>query len=992
MVKIAVYLRQKQPSSSCNDCHDTLFQRMRLLLIFPLAVGSVLSGQTTEKQMAVRPRPAVSSFQPVTGMPTPTGFSITPLAAPGSTFVTMNPGLPSLPNYLAGQPMTTSLSPNGKTLLVLTSGYNLLNGPDGKNLAAAGNEYVFIYDVSTNKLIPLGAVPLPAAFAGLAWNPSGAEFYVSGGAGDLVFVITLGASGPALGGTIMLKHPTSPTTLGPGLGLGQPSIVAGLAVNQRGDRLLSVNMTNDSVTLIDVPNRKVITELDLRPGVANASLAGTPGGEYPFWAVIKGNDKAYVSSMRDREIDVLSLAGDQPAVTKRIPVQGNPNKMILNKAQNLLLASVDNADVVSVVETNQDTVIDTVQTTAPTSPIQNNSNFQKGSNPNSLALSPDERTLYVTNGGTNSVAVIALNTFKSPSFTAGLIPTGWYPEAVTVSLDGSTLFVANGKSLPGPNPQACKHILGVGADNDPTCNAANQYVLQLEKGGMSTIPVPSRSTLANLSAQTSANNNFTPADNHGANADLMAQLRQKIQHVIYIVKENRTYDQILGDLEKGNGDPSSAVFTEPYTPNQHQIARQFITLDNFYDSGEVSGVGWNWSTAARATDYVEKTVPPSYAGRFGPIFYDYEGTNRNLNLGFANPLDRVKANPVVPADPNLNPGPADVAAPDSSEDPSSFGYIWDAALRSGLTVRNYGFFLDLVRYQLPAPLDTLNIPAPVSPFAAGVVQAFPTKPSLVPLTDSYFRGFDNSYPDFYRYQEWAREFDQFAANGKLPALSMVRFMHDHTGNFNSTTYGVNVPESQVADNDYAVGLLLEHLSQSPYASNTLVFVIEDDAQDGPDHVDAHRSIAFIAGPYVRQGAVVSTRYNTVNFVRTIKDVLGIPYFGLNDGTAEPMADAFDLTQSTWTYTSRVPAILRSTPLPLPKSNGSNSLPDSKANRLASRPKHTAEWWAKHMAGQNFDKEDELDTPNYNRVLWEGMKGKRVPYPAIRTGEDLSKKK
>jgi len=294
------------------------------------------------------------------------------------------------------------------------------------------------------------------------------------------------------------------------------------------------------------------------------------------------------------------------------------------------------------------------------------------------------------------------------------------------------------------------------------------------------------------------------------------------------------------------------------------------------------------------------------------VFYDYEGANRLVNIGIAAPGDRLQANPITPQDPNLLPGTADVAAPDSSEGDVGAGYLWDGALRAGLTVRNYGFYLDLVRYQLPAPLDILNIPAPVNPFAAGVVQAYPAKAALGPYTDPYFRGFDNTYPDFFRYQEWAREFDQFVANGNLPSLSLVRFMHDHTGNFDTARFGVNTPEAQVADNDYAVGLLLEHLAASPYADSTLVFVIEDDAQDGPDHVDAHRSTAYIAGPFVKQGAVVSTRYNTVNFVRTIKDVLGIDAFGINDGTAEPMADVFDLTQTDWDFTSKVPGILRNT--------------------------------------------------------------------------------
>lgn len=954
------------------------------LVVSILVTVPFLTAQTSQRPL-FRPRAAT-----VAGAPTPTGFSITPTAAPGSVFAQMNPNLPGLPNYIAGQPMTTAVSPDGKTMLVLTSGYNLFNGPDGKLLPAASNEYVFLYDISQNKLTQLGAIPLPAAYAGIVWNPSGREFYVSGGAGDLVFVITATPTGFALGGTIKMNHP-DPFGLGSGTGLGIPSVVAGLAVNARGDRLLVVNHLNDSVTLVDIPNQKVLKELDLRPGATDPTQAGVPGGEYPFWAVIAGNDKAYVSSVRDREIDVLTLANDAPAVTSRIPVQGNPNKMILDKSQRLLLASVDNADVVSVIDTQTDKVIDTIPTTAPVSPNAISTNFLKGANPNSLALSPNGKTLYVTNGGTNSVAVIAMNTFSSPSYTVGLIPTGWYPQAIALSADGSTMFVANAKNIPGPNPDNCKHTLGVNADNDPVCNAANEYVYKLEKGGMLTIPVPNPKTLDALTGQVAVNNNFAESDTHADNLATMAQVQQKINHVIYIVKENRTYDQVLGDLEKGNGDPSITLFGNAYTPNLHQIARQFVALDNFYDSGEVSGVGWNWSTAARATDYVEKTVPPSYANRFGPIFYDYEGTNRNVNVGLPTAAQRQQALPVpLPtlADPNLLAGTADVAAPDSSEGDSGAGYLWDAALRHGLTVRNYGFYLDLTRYQLPAPFTAFNIPPSTTPFASNMVQAIPDKPSLMSRTDLYFRGFDNNWPDFFRYQEWAREFDQYVAGGNLPSLSLVRFMHDHTGNFDTAQFGVNTPEAQVADNDYAVGLLLEKLAKSPYAKDTVVFVIEDDAQDGPDHVDAHRSIAFVAGAYVKQNALVSSRYNTVNFIRTIKDVLGIPYFGLTDGTAEPMADVFDLNQTTWNYTSLVPPILRaSSTLPLPAATPSNSLPNTAASRAASRPRHSAKWWARKMKGQDFEVEDRLDTDKYNEVLWEGLKG-RQPYPQTRGGADL----
>jgi hypothetical protein len=216
-------------------------------------------------------------------------------------------------------------------------------------------------------------------------------------------------------------------------------------------------------------------------------------------------------------------------------------------------------------------------------------------------------------------------------------------------------------------------------------------------------------------------------------------------------------------------------------------------------------------------------------------------------------------------------------------------------------------------------------------------------------------------------------------------------MHDHTGNFTTAQLGVNTVDTQIADNDYAVGLLVEKISQSPYKADTLVFVIEDDAQDGPDHVDAHRSIAFIAGPYVKQGALITDRFTTVSMVRTIKDVLGIPWMGLYDGTAEPMASVFDLSQKDWSFRSLVLQVLRTTSLPLPAQTSQNSLPATKANQAYSKPRHNARYWAKVMEGQDFSKEDDLDEVDYNHALWIGLKGKHVPYPVVRDGRDLRRK-
>jgi DNA-binding beta-propeller fold protein YncE len=869
------------------------------------------------------------------GQALPTGMSVTPLAAPGAQFFPLSANPTAAKPAYSGWPVTMASSPDGNTLLVLTSGYN-------------STEYVFVYDIASKTPVFRQALSAAGTFMGLAWNPNGKEFYVSGGYKDVVYTYALQTTGRfASSGSIPLSHPV--LGVGTGLGIGVGSVAAGVAVSPAGDRLAVTNYLNDSLSIIDLVARKKIAEVDLRPG------DGVAGGEYPFWPVFKGSDRVYVSSLRDREVVVVGL-GDTPSVVARIPVKGQPNKMVLNAAGNLLYAAVDNSDSVAIIGTDDNVVLETVFTGATTSPYNR---WFTGANPNSLALSPDESTLYVTNGGTNTIAVISLN----PGYLRGLIPTGWYPDAVTVSTDGSTLYVANAKSIPGPNP-------------------AKQYVLNLERGGLLTLPVPDADTLSTLSTQAATNNHFAFSDDHATNASVMAQLRDKIHHVIYVIKENRTYDQVLGDLPGGNGDPSLALFPEAITPNLHQLARQFVNLDNFYDSGEVSGVGWNWSTAGRATDVVEKDVPVSYANHMGPSFYDYEGTNRNVNVGIADIAGRSAANPLMPQDPNLLPGTADVAAPDSSEGEAGAGYLWDAALRQGLTVRNYGCYLDLILY------TTVGVPAPQSPFAAGVVQATPAKASLIGRTDPYFRGFDNNYPDLFRYQEWAREFDLFAANGDLPQLSMVRLMHDHTGNFATAQLGVNTPETQLADNDYAVGLMVEKVAQSPYKDDTLIFVIEDDAQDGPDHVDAHRSIAFVAGPYVRQGALVTDRFTTVSMMRTIKDVLGIPWMGLYDGTSEPMASVFDLGQKDWTFVSKVPEVLRTTQLPLPERTAENTLPRTRANQAYAKPRRNAKYWTKAMSAQNFDKEDDLNEVDYNRELWIGLKGKGVPYPAVRDGRDL----
>ncbi|MGH9711642.1 MAG: bifunctional YncE family protein/alkaline phosphatase family protein, partial [Candidatus Acidiferrales bacterium] len=411
----------------------------------------------------------------------------------------------------------------------------------------------------------------------------------------------------------------------------------------------------------------------------------------------------------------------------------------------------------------------------------------------------------------------------------------------------------------------------------------------------------------------------------------MAFLRAHIKHVIYIIKENRTYDQVLGDLPEGNGDPRLTMLPKALSPNHHGIAEKFVDLDNFYDSGDVSGEGWNWSTAARASQMVENTYPVQYAGR--GITYDFEGENRNINVGIASPSARRKDNSETPDDDNLLPGTADVDAPDGPGGDAGTGYLWDAARRAKLSVRNYGFFLEGGRY-FGAPGKKGVILLLRDPYASKTQVAFADKPALMKITDPYFRGFDLKFPDYWRYAEWDREFEGYVANGNLPNLELVRLGRDHFGDFAGAIDGTGTVEAEMGDNDYSIGKLIEKVAQSPFANSTAIFIVEDDAQNGPDHVDAHRSVALIAGAYVKQGAVVSTHYTTVNMLRTMEDILGMGPMGINDEVIEPMADVFTTQEHAWSYTAIVPEVLRSTKLPVP---GATS---AKVNS-----RHSAAYWA-----------------------------------------------
>lgn len=901
----------------------------------------------------------------------PDGQRLTPTAAPGARFTTLNPHLADAPDYVVGQTISEALSPDRSTLLVLTSGYNRRKDASGRIIPADSREYVFVFDVGHGEARSGQVLEVPNTYVGIAFAPDGARFVVSGGGDDDLHIFDRGAGGWA-------ESPGSPVDLhhAHGIGLYQKPLAQGVDVSPDGALAVVTNRYNASVSLIDLAGKRLLRDIDLRPGKLDAREAGTAGGEYPNAVRFVADRSAYVASERDRELDALDL--DNGRVTARVRLDGNPTKMIASRDGTRLYVALDNADAIAVIDTRRARLIEEIPAVAPPAALRLEKHY-RGASPNALALSPDEGTLYVTDRGTNAVAVIDLGQHR----VAGLIPTGWYPSDVVVG-PHRMLYVVNTQSIPGPNPGNCLGYETVPCPvrDSPVQFAPDEYILNLAKGGLLSLPIPRGAALAALTRQVAANDHFDPAP---ADAAVMRAVHARIRHVIYIIKENRTYDQVLGDEPRGNGDARLTEFPRTTTPNAHALAEQFVLLDAFFDSGNVSGNGWPWSTAGRESDAGAKMLPIDYAERGGS--YDWEGTNSNVNVGLTGAA-RLEADPlgVDPAtgqaDPDVLPGVGNVAAPDGPQGEPQQGYLWSAALRAGLTLRNYGFMIDLTRYRLAVRNDPATaaayIPLERDPAARGLTVAYAANPELASRTDGFFRGFDPAFPDTWREREWEREFAHYVAGGDLPALSLVRLMADHTGAYAAAIDGVNTPERQVADNDYALGRLVEAVAHSPYASDTLIFVVEDDAQDGPDHVDAHRSIAFIAGPCVRRGARVSRHFTTVNLLRTITDVLGIDHLGLFDATQPPMTEVLDPACPGWAFSASVSGLLVAPDVTLPIPPGTRVAGPVRA------PSHPMAYWARRTRGLNFDAEDRIDARAYNRLLWSGLMEGRA-YPSAPAG-------
>ncbi len=920
-----------------------------LLAVGVTSIGAMAQGVTFDRQLL------------------PTGQAITPTAAPDAKFQLLKTNYGPNPNYVADGAAALLVSPNGREMLLLTSGFNRFNAADGNRDVVQSQQYVFVYAVDATGAALKQTLAIPNTFSGVAWRSDGTGFYVAGGVDDVVHAFKRGAKGyVADGSPIALGHAS-------GVGADVKPQAAGLAVSPDGKRLLVANYYNDSVSLIDIKLRKVIAERDLRPGKIDKKDIGIPGGEYPFAIVWRDDGRAYVSAARDREIVALDVRGATITVAKRIKTVGEPTALLIDPKSKRLFASEDNADRIAIIDTQNDTIVSEPRLRLPDAPEGEIKG--KGLNVNNLGLGASGK-LLVTLGGVNALAVVD----PTDGEIEGLIPTGWYPSAVASVRDGRRIFVANRKSPPGANPEGCGPRMAVEHSQPNACGSSNQYIFQLEKAGLLSFRAPTAAELNSLTVQVSDNTGVSNAAKRAEAEKVMVELRKRIKHVVFVVKENRTYDQVLGDLEVGNGDPSLAILGERLTPNHHDLARNFVTFDNFLNSGEQSSTGWTWSTAARSTDLLEKTAPVDYSDR--GLSYEAEGTSRNINMALSIP-ERRAVNPAVPEDLDLLPGTRHLTSPDADvadEDEDKLegqGFLWNAAIRAGLTVRNYGFANDFIYQDGPG-----GVPLAREPFKDKQVVYVAADQALQSRSDPYFRGYDQKFPDYWRVREWMREFGDQDATNSVPNLSLVRISHDHFGSFDKAIDGVNSVETQMADNDYALGMIIDRIAHSGVRDSTLVFVIEDDAQNGADHVDARRSLAYIVGPYVKHKAVVSERYTTVSMLRTIGAVLGLEPLGINDALAVPMSEAFDLKQKDWSYDARPSEVLRQTQLPISWPAGQERADVGSACVL-----RDAAYWQAAMSGQNFDLEDRLDTDAFNAALWVGLAGKPSG-ASVRSGLDL----
>ena len=755
------------------------------------------------------------------------------------------------------------LSPVGKMLPVGDLPLNIAVSSSGKMLAVTNNGQSdqSIHLVDTEKQEVLDSVVIAKGWLGLTFSKDEKYLYASGGNDNWIMKYQIKDKKLVPNDTLIIGKPW-------------PNLIsiAGIAVDDQKQLLYVVTKENNSLYVYDIKEKKVQKQISL-------------GGE-AYTCLLSGDCKTlYITCWGCNKV-ILFDTREQRA-TGSIPVGDNPNDLCLTKNGKYLYVANANDNSVSVVSLEKNREIEILNAALyPNAP--------SGSTPNGIALSNDEKTLYIANADNNCLAVFDVSK-PGNSTSKGFIPTAWYPTCVRVVKN--TIFVTNGKGLTskanpyGPNPTSRKEDVAYQKGTNKEIKV--QYIGGLFRGTLESITNPTENQLGAYSQAVYNNTPYTKEKEMVSKGEAGNPIPSKvgdaspIKHVFYIIKENRTYDQVLGDMPEGNGDSTLVLFGKKITPNQHALAQQFVLLDNFYVDGEVSADGHNWTMGAYATDYLEKNWPSSYGGRGG--FYPGEGAREVSN--------------------NKN------------------GFLWDFCKRYGVSYRTYAEFISDSKAAIPALIDHFC----------------PT-----------YTEWDLSVRDTVRFYQWKRDFDSLLAAGKVPQLNTLRFGNDHTEGLSK---GKTTPLAHAADNDLAVGLFVEYISHSPIWNESVVFIIEDDAQNGPDHVDAHRSTAYVAGGFVKQEFVDHTMYSTSSMLRTIELILGLPPMSQYDASAEPMWRCFNKTATHPPFKS------------LPNMVDLN-LKNTATNKLS-----------KLSEKFNFSQEDRVPDAQFNEVIWGAIHGLNSPCPA-----------
>jgi YVTN family beta-propeller protein len=776
-----------------------------------------------------------------------------------------------------------TVSPAGDQVITTDMVLDIKLTPDGKHALVASSGYndhdLIIIDLASKQVVDKETVR--QSWFGLALDPEAGKVWWSGGGGDRIHAFDL--KGHEL-------TRTSPSDMPAEVKKDQPNpnpnhFKAGLAFDPASRTLYSLDIDASTLTAIDVDGKKP-------EHVAKV-------GQRPYDVAVARNGKMlYVSDWIGRS--VLAVSPEDLRVVASIGVGEHPNQIAVHPLDDRIFVACASSNCVSVIDTARGVVTETIMTSLfPKAP--------EGSTPAALAVSPDGETLYVANADNNCVAVIEVEE-PNESQIKGFIPTGWYPTAVAVTPDNKTLLVGIGKgnrTSPNPTGDAARKLgmVPFGGPTPGTRALPYPYIATTLSGALSIVPVPDEKALAAYTATVYRNCPYSDKLLTDAPYPSKTAIPNKvgdpspIKHIIYIIKENRTYDQVFGDIPKGNGDPTLVMFGRNVSPNHHKLAEEFVLLDNLYCNGHVSVDGHPWSTMAYNTDYIAKDWALTYSRRAG-IDMDDDG-------------DLAKA-------------------------PS--GYLWDACARKGLSYRSYGEF----GKRVSQPDGSFKMEGRV--------------PGLI---GHYNPEFGGPRPDKKKRRDtenvaiFLDEYARFEKEGTLPSFIVMSLGEDHT---EATRTGANTPEACVASNDLALGRLVDAVSHSKSWPETAIFVIEDDAQNGPDHVDAHRTVGLVISPYTKRNALDSTQYQTVSMIRTMELILGLPPLSQFDAAATPMFASFTDKPDFTPYACE----------------GARIDLDATNTALA--------YGAERSNQMDFSEYDLIDDFELNEILWRAVKGQDAPLP------------